>query len=208
MLRETGRLDEALVHFRRAVELDPADALARTNLGQMLLERGQAEEALPHVRGSGQADAGRCCRCTTTWQTCCASCAVTTKLARPTSRRFGSILVWRKRTRIWVSCSNARAGSTKPRCVSNGPSSSTRPTPILPRFLGDVYVARQDFGEAINCYKRAIAIAPEEKAGLHVSLGWALQEDGRLGEAVRAVSRGAADRAGPGHGLHSPGRLP
>ena len=36
------------MHFRRAVELDPADALARTNLGQMLLERGQVDEALPH----------------------------------------------------------------------------------------------------------------------------------------------------------------
>ena len=45
-----ARLDEALDHFRRAVELDPASAPARTNLGQLLLDRGQAEEALPHCQ--------------------------------------------------------------------------------------------------------------------------------------------------------------
>ena len=50
VLRELGRLDEALEHFRRAVELEPTFAPARTNLGQMLLDRGQAEEALPHCQ--------------------------------------------------------------------------------------------------------------------------------------------------------------
>ena len=55
--------------------------------------------------------------------------------------------------------------------------------PDFAEFLGDFYVARLDFLEAINCYKRAIAISRVEKAGLHLSLGWALQEHGRLGEA-------------------------
>ena len=35
-------------HFRRAVELDPSFAPARTNLGPGALDSGQAEEALPH----------------------------------------------------------------------------------------------------------------------------------------------------------------
>ena len=47
--------------FRRAVELEPTYAPARTNLGQMLLDRGQAEEALTHCQEAVRAgpDIGR-----------------------------------------------------------------------------------------------------------------------------------------------------
>ena len=55
--------------------------------------------------------------------------------------------------------------------------------PDFAEFLGDLCVARQDFAEAINCYSSGIAISRVEKSRLHVSLGWALQEEGRLGEA-------------------------
>ena len=55
-LRELGQGDEALEHFRRAVELEPAFAPAQTNLGQMLLDLGQAEEALPHSQEAVRLD--------------------------------------------------------------------------------------------------------------------------------------------------------
>ena len=55
-LRELNQADEALEHFRSAVELDPAFAPAQTNLGQMLLDLGQADEALPHSQEAVRLD--------------------------------------------------------------------------------------------------------------------------------------------------------
>ena len=54
----------------RAVELEPGFAPARTNLGQMLLDRGQAEEALPHCQEAARLHP-TWRRCTTTSATCC-----------------------------------------------------------------------------------------------------------------------------------------
>lgn len=48
-LRELGRTDEALEAFRAALALDPEHAMALSNLGQMLILQGEAEEALPHL---------------------------------------------------------------------------------------------------------------------------------------------------------------
>ena len=44
------------MHFQRAVELDPAFAPAQTNLGQILLDLGQADEALPHCQEAVRLD--------------------------------------------------------------------------------------------------------------------------------------------------------
>ena len=83
--------------------------------------------------------------------------------AQSTSRRSDSILVWRKRTRIWGSCSNARAGSTRllvclKRAIELDPAD-----PDFREFLGDLYVDRLDFLEAIHCYRTSIAISRRMK---------------------------------------------
>lgn len=41
-----GRTDEALVHLRRAVDIDPSYAIAHYNLGQAFLAKGEVAEAL------------------------------------------------------------------------------------------------------------------------------------------------------------------
>lgn len=55
-LRDLGRKEEALEHFRKAVELDVTFAPAQTNLGQTLLDLGQADEALPHSQEAVRLD--------------------------------------------------------------------------------------------------------------------------------------------------------
>jgi Flp pilus assembly protein TadD len=45
-LAQSGAVDEALRHMARAVELAPSYAIARFQLGLLLLTRGQAQEAL------------------------------------------------------------------------------------------------------------------------------------------------------------------
>ena len=49
-LVEQGQADEALAHFRRAVELQPGFAKAQYNLGAALREKGQMDEAIVHLQ--------------------------------------------------------------------------------------------------------------------------------------------------------------
>ena len=175
-------MDEALAHFRRAVELDPADALARTNLGQMLLERDQAEEALPHceeaVRLLPHAAAlhhnlGNVLRELHRYDEARAAYLQALRLDPGLAKAHAQLgLLLKREGRL------DEAAVCLKRAIELDPAD-----PDLAEFLGDLCVTRQDFVEAINCYTRAIAISPVEKSRLHVSLGWALQEEGRLGEA-------------------------
>jgi Flp pilus assembly protein TadD len=50
LLAQHGRLDEAIVHFRKTLELKPEQASAHTNLGAALFDAGQAAEAIVHYR--------------------------------------------------------------------------------------------------------------------------------------------------------------
>ena len=45
------------------------------------------------------------------------------------------------------------------------------------------YLEREDFAVAVACYERVLALAKVDRAELRLSLGWALQEQGRLAEA-------------------------
>jgi len=49
-LVEQGQSDEAIAHFRRAVELRPEFAKAQYNLGAALREKGQVDEAIIHLQ--------------------------------------------------------------------------------------------------------------------------------------------------------------
>jgi tetratricopeptide (TPR) repeat protein len=197
LLRETGRLDEALVHFRRAVELDPADALARTNLGQMLLERNQADEALPlcedAVRLLPRAAAlhhnlGNVLRELRRYDDARAAYVQAIRLDPGLAKAHAHLGVSLKRQgRL------DEAAVCLKRAIELDAAD-----PDFAEFFGDLFVARNDFAEAINCYQRAIATAPGEKATLRISLGWALQEDGRLREAHDQYRE--AQRIQPGMG--------
>jgi len=182
VLRELGQLDRALVHFRRAVELDPADAVARTNLGQLLMERGQAAEALPHCEESVRLQPN----------------------FAPLYHNLGNVLrelerydeaaaAYRQAIRLDPALAKAHAhlGLTLLRQHRLDDASSwleraqqlDPADPTFPEFLGDLYMEREEFVLAVRAYERALALAPDEKPALHLSLGWALQEGGRLTEA-------------------------
>jgi tetratricopeptide (TPR) repeat protein len=50
ILRQKGRLDEAIAHFRRAVEIHPEYADAQNALGVTLLREGRVDEAIIHLQ--------------------------------------------------------------------------------------------------------------------------------------------------------------
>jgi Tfp pilus assembly protein PilF len=57
-LAEQGRPDEALEHFRRAVEIRPNYVHARYNLGNLLMQQGRLTEAEQHLRQVAKQEPG------------------------------------------------------------------------------------------------------------------------------------------------------
>jgi tetratricopeptide (TPR) repeat protein len=49
-LAQAGRLDEAIAHFQKAVELRPDLGLAQYDLGTVLLQKGRVDEAIVHFQ--------------------------------------------------------------------------------------------------------------------------------------------------------------
>jgi Flp pilus assembly protein TadD len=54
-----GRLDEALLHFQKSVDLDPSRVSAQMNLGTALVRKGRFVEAIPHLEKSVQLSDGK-----------------------------------------------------------------------------------------------------------------------------------------------------
>jgi Flp pilus assembly protein TadD len=50
VLVDCGQIDEAIAHYRRALEIRPDFAEAQYNLGIALAQHGQAAEAIAHFR--------------------------------------------------------------------------------------------------------------------------------------------------------------
>jgi tetratricopeptide (TPR) repeat protein len=55
-LLERGQLDEAIVHYREAVEMEPDIAQVQSNLGNALVQQGKVEEAIVHLQRALQID--------------------------------------------------------------------------------------------------------------------------------------------------------
>jgi tetratricopeptide (TPR) repeat protein len=56
VLRQRGALDEAVVHYRRALELEPNYQFGRYNLGATLVQKGDATAAIPLLEAALKTD--------------------------------------------------------------------------------------------------------------------------------------------------------
>ncbi len=182
-LRELGQSKEALQHFRRAVELEPAYAPARTNLGQLLLAQGHAEEALTHCQEAVRLqpnsaelhdNLGNVLRVMDrpdeAWIAFLRALQLDPDLALANAH-IG--LVFQKRGHLAeaVACLN-RAVERHPDCVE------------FWEWLAELHDERDDSAASIPCWERVLALDPD-RAGAHLSLGRALQDEGHL-ERARA----------------------
>jgi tetratricopeptide (TPR) repeat protein len=182
VLRDLGRQDEALEHFRRAVELEPNFAPARTNLGQMLLDHGLAEEALPHCEEAVRLqpdmaalhhNLGNALRAVEKYVEARSSYLEALRLEpdlAPAHAHLGLTMLREGQPNDalpWVK-----------KAVELEPSNAG-----FQEILAEVYMEREEPGEAIEHFEQALELSVEERPGVHLSLGWALQEEGRLDEA-------------------------
>jgi tetratricopeptide (TPR) repeat protein len=180
-LRELGQKDEAIEQFRRAVELDVAFAPAQTNLGQALLDRGEAEEALPHCQEAVRLDPN--------------SAALQHNLgnALRVLERFveakGAYLeALRLNPNLGVANGHlglvlkAEGQLTDALVWLNKAIELEPENADFWQWLAELYDEMEEPAESIPRWERVIGL-DSDRAPARLSLGWALQEEGRLAEA-------------------------
>ena len=175
----------------RAVELDPAFAPAQTNLGQMLLDRGRAEEALPHCQEAVRLDPN--------------SAVLHHNLgnvlagAGPAGRRQG-----------FVSGSVAAESQAGARQCPPRPGHSARGAGVgrlvwlkkavelepdkadFWEWLAELYDEMEEPGESIPCWERVVALEPD-RAGPHIFAGLGVAGGRAAGPRPRDIMRPRSD---------------
>jgi tetratricopeptide (TPR) repeat protein len=183
VLRELGRHDEALEHVRAAVASAPRYAAARSGLSLVLLDLGQTEEALVHAYEAVQL------------QSDIAIYHHNLGLALQHASRWSearSAYLEALRLDPELAHTHLQIGMTlraEGQLVEAEPwyTQATVIEPENPRFwehLSELQMERQEHAAAIPCWERAISLAAQDRPGWYISLGWALQEVGRLSDAA------------------------
>ena len=180
-LRETGQSDEALAEFQKAVELSPDFAPARTNLGQFLLDRGQPDEALPHCQEAVRLQPGLAALHHNLGN-------VLRRLERWVDARAAYLEALRLQPDMAITHSHMglvlqAEGQLKDALVWTKKAVELDAGNVnFWQQLAELHGELEEPDLAIPCWQRVIELGPE-RAGAHVSLGWALQEESRFEEA-------------------------
>ncbi len=182
-LRELGCQDEALEHLRAAVAMAPRYPAARSALCLLLLDRGEAEEAVVHGQQAVKLqpdiaiyhhNLGNALH----------------RLGRSGEARGAYLEALRLDPDL--AHAHLQIGLT---LKSDGQLAEAEPwfkqaielEPENPWYweqLAELQTERQEHAAAVLCWEQAIDLSPTERPGPRISLGWSLQEEGRLPEAV------------------------
>jgi tetratricopeptide (TPR) repeat protein len=183
VLRELGQHDEALEHLRCAVELAPRYPAARSGLTLVLLDRNQPEEALIHSQEAvllqpdlaiHHHNLGNVLQRLNRWDEARAAYLEALRLDPDLAHSHLQIGMT-----LRFDGQLAEAEPWFKNAVDLNPENAW-----FWEQLADLQMERQEHGAAISCWERAIELSTKERAGPHISLGWSLQEEGRLTEAV------------------------
>ncbi len=182
-LRELGCHDEALEHLRTAVSMAPRYPAARGALCLLLLDRGEADEAVVHGQEAVKLqpdiaiyhhNLGNALH----------------RLGRSGEARGAYLEALRLDPDL--AHAHLQIGLT---LKSDGQLAEAEPwfkqaielEPENPWFweqLAELQAERQEHAAAVLCWEQAIDLSPTERPAPRISLGWSLQEEGRLPEAV------------------------
>jgi tetratricopeptide (TPR) repeat protein len=182
-LREIGQHDEALEHLRKAVAIAPRYPAARSALCLVLLDGGEAEEALSQIQeavrlqpdvaiyhhnlGNALQKLGRSGEARGAYLE---ALRLDPDLAHP-HLQIGMTLK--------ADVQFAEAETWFKQAIELEPEN-----PWFWEQLADLQMERQEHGAAILCWEQAIDLSATERPAPYISLGWSLQEEGRLSEAV------------------------
>ncbi len=188
ILAGRGQLDDAIVHYRKAVEVEPDYAAAHNNLGMALAARGQFGEAIDEFRkvldiqpnfvpahynlGKALADSGQV-------QAAIASYQKALEIKPDYAEAHNNLGI-------------ALAGIGR---VSDADYHYRKALAIKPDYvdahinLGKALAAQKHFDEANAHYRKAIELKPDA-ALAYVNLGIALAQNGHVEEAIVHLRKG------------------
>jgi protein O-mannosyl-transferase len=180
-LLEGGRAEEAIVHFRRALEIKPDYADAHINLGNAFLKKGQADQALARFRAA------------LTIQPASAeahynlgSCLLQAKQVDAAIVHFReAIAVNPDHVMARNNLGNAliEKGQLDEAILQYRAALALRPDFVVARHnLGSLLLQRGQTNEAIAHFRKVVELQPAS-ANAHNNLGWMLRLAGRLDEA-------------------------
>jgi len=180
VLRDLGKPAEALEHFRRAVELDSSFAPARTNLGQALLDRGQAEDALPHCQEAVRLEPNNAALHHNLG-------TVLRGLERPEDARAAYLEALRLNPNSALTHAHVGLVLQSENQLDDALhwlEKAVELEPDNPNFwswLAELHDEREDATGSLPCWQRVLELEPD-RVSAHLSIGWALQEEGRFAE--------------------------
>jgi tetratricopeptide (TPR) repeat protein/mono/diheme cytochrome c family protein len=189
-LRAQGRLDEALAHYRRALELAPRGHDVRYNLAVALTEAGRTEEGLGELRRVVEDDPRHARARTSLGHALLASGRTAEALPylEQAVALEPSLAIAHYNLAIALAAVERaeRALEHYRAAIENDPDFA-----MAHNNLGALLHARGATDEAIRHYRRALDLAPDN-AEAHNNLGLALVETGRSDEAVEHFRRALA----------------
>jgi tetratricopeptide (TPR) repeat protein len=181
-LAAAGRLDEAAVHYRQSLQINPRDARGLLGLGFVLARLNRADEALACYRKALEIKPGDAIA----HYNLASLLAEQGRLAEALPEYEQALAVRPAFAKAHRDLAVALAAGGRPaeamehfrRALELNPSDAESHC-----RLGDLLAVRGQPAEAMNHYRQALAIQPGDDAA-HSHLGAALANGGRLGEAV------------------------
>jgi Flp pilus assembly protein TadD len=180
----TGESDEAIARLRKAVEIDPEFAAAHMNLGYALDKKGNLDEAIVQFRRTLELTPG--------------SAAARYNLASLLARKGNlaeAIAQYRKvleadpgngEARYYLCKALVLTGDTDEAMARYEEKSAISQEPVARwNDFGNEFARRQDWEEAIVCYRQAIRFNARS-AEVLANLGMACMEEGEIKGAIDA----------------------
>ncbi len=182
VLQELGQIDEAITFFKKVVDAAPGLFRPRTNLGMALVNAGRAEEALPQLQEATRLqpdmavlhrNLGDALKGLNREEEARAAYLETTRLEPERAENYRDVGLTLVR--------EGQFGGAVPWLKLAAERAPEHPAHW--QNLAELYGERDEFTEAIPCWERVLTLSPVKQAATYNSLGWALQEEGRLAEA-------------------------
>ena len=160
-LADRGQVDEAIAHYRKALEIKPDYAEAHNNLGIALAGRGQVDEAIAHYRKALEIKPDYAEAHYNLGMTPWPAAGRSTRPSPITARPWKSSPTTPRPTTTSASPWPAADRSTRPSPITGRPWKSSPTTPRPTTTSACALAGRGQVDEAIAHYRKALEIKPD-----------------------------------------------
>ncbi len=181
-LEINGRLEEAVLHYEKALAIRPDHAEFHNDLGTAFTQQGQIDKALPHYRKALELEPENA-----QFHSNLASLLVQMGQLTEASDHFKKAVALRPSFVEFhkdLASTLLKMGHTDEALAEYRAAVVAKPDDAEAQVsLGNLYIKLKQAGLAAEHYRKAIEIRPDD-AEAHNNLGWALQKSGQMREAI------------------------